>query len=100
MDRGWRVVTRGPGLYLTTAWCVQRIPDLQQGSQRSSHEGEPVQGAQEGELIICLKKEHALQQGGVTRHFPEKLNENRGYFFTKITWYIDYLVNGNIVSTG
>ena len=63
VDRGWRVVTRGPGLYLTTAWCVQRIPDLQQGSQRSSHEGEPVQGAQEGELIICLKKEHALQQG-------------------------------------
>ena len=39
-------------------------------------------------------------KGGVTRHFPEKLNENRGYYFTKITWYIDYLVNGNIVSTG
>ena len=46
-----------------TTWCVQRIPDLQQGSQRSSHEGEPVKGAQEGELIICLKKEHALWQG-------------------------------------
>ena len=63
VDRGWRMVTRGPGLYLMTAWCVQRIPDLQQASQCNSHEWEPVQGAQEGELIICLKKESALWQG-------------------------------------
>ena len=28
----------GPGLYLTT-WCAHRIPDLQQGIPRSSHEG-------------------------------------------------------------